>query len=173
MNAATRIEERFVRHREALLGFFRRRAPAREVEELAQETWFRVVRAAPICEDDRSFRAFLYTVARRLLVDRHRRNLRRPRVVPLDDANAVADRWGPEHTARAAQVAEVMQRELQAMKPELAEVFRWRTTEDVTFKEIAARQGVSVNTALGRMHQATKRVAAALRAAGLDEGGSG
>jgi DNA-directed RNA polymerase specialized sigma24 family protein len=66
-------------------------------------------------------------------------------------------------------VAEVVERELQDMKPEIAEVFRWRAEDDVPFKEIAERHGCSINTALGRMHRATLKVAAALRAAGLWE----
>ena len=67
----------------------------------------------------------------------------------------------------ARRVAEAVEAELAAMKPELAEVFRWRTRSDLSFKDIAARQGTSVNTALGRMHQATRKVAKALADAGL------
>jgi DNA-directed RNA polymerase specialized sigma24 family protein len=53
------------------------------------------------------------------------------------------------------------------MKPELADVFRLRTTTDTSFAEIARRQGVPLGTALGRMHQATHHLHVALAAAGL------
>ena len=56
------------------------------------------------------------------------------------------------------------------MKPEMAEVFRLRTTDDVPFKDIAERQGCSINTALGRMHRATRKIADALEAEGLSGG---
>ncbi|MBW1877040.1 MAG: RNA polymerase sigma factor [Deltaproteobacteria bacterium] len=169
MNATATVEDRFARFREALVGFLRRRTSPQAAEELAQEVWVRVLRAAPDCEDDAAFRAFMYTVARRLLIDHHRRFARRPAVVSLDDASVQVARnpWNPEHQVRADQVLAAVNVELDAMKPELAEVFRWRMTLDVSFKEIADRQRVSLSTALGRMHQATRRIAVALRRAGL------
>lgn len=38
------------------------------------------------------------------------------------------------------------------------EVFRMRIYEDLSFKEIAEKTGVSINTALGRMHYATQNL---------------
>jgi DNA-directed RNA polymerase specialized sigma24 family protein len=67
----------------------------------------------------------------------------------------------------AGEILEVVESTLGAMKPALAEVFRWRTTEDVSYKEIARRQDTNVNTALGRMHQATRKIRRALVDAGL------
>lgn len=173
VNAVATLETRFETHRDALLGFLRRRIGGELAEELAQETWMRVVRADPDMSDERAFRAFVFTVARRLLIDHHRTRSRRPVAVPLD--GELPSPWGPEHQVRADQVLAVVDQELSAMKPELAEVFRWRMTRDLSFKEIAAMQSCSLNTALGRMHQATKRLAAALRRAGLadlERGGS-
>jgi len=168
VNAVATVEDRFARHREALVAFLGRRTSPQAAEELAQEVWVRVVRAAPDCGDDAAFRAYMYTIARRLLIDHHRKRARRPAVVPLEDAT-VQSPWDPEHQVRADQVLAVVNAELAAMKPELAEVFLWRMTRDLSFKEIALRQQVSLNTALGRMHQATRRIAAALSRAGLAE----
>jgi RNA polymerase sigma-70 factor (ECF subfamily) len=171
LNAAATVEDRFARHREALVGFLKRRTSPQAAEELAQEVWVRVVRATPDCEDEDHFRAFMYTIARRLLIDHHRRFVRRPVVVSLEDAGVrvLRNPWNPEHQLRADQVLAAVNAELAAMKPELAEVFRLRMTRDVSFREIADRQQVSLNTALGRMHQATRRIAAALRKAGLTD----
>lgn len=164
----TLLDDRIARHRRELLAFLRRRNPA-EAEELAQDTWMRVARANPVCPDDGSFRAYAYTVARRLLLDHHRARARSVSLVPLEGGvePGVAASHDPAGTVSAGQALAVVQRELGAMKEELAEVFRLRMTTDLSFKDIAARQGCSLNTALGRHHQATKRVARALRAAGL------
>ena len=62
--------------------------------------------------------------------------------------------------------AAIIEKALSKMKPAVAEVFRLRVTTDTSFKEIATHQGVSLNTALGRMHQATKSVRSALAMAG-------
>jgi RNA polymerase sigma-70 factor (ECF subfamily) len=162
---ALRLEEGFERHHAELVAFLARRAP-REAEELAQEVWVRMARAAPICPDDASFRGYLFTVARRLLVDHYRKPSTRVHLVALEGGERPSAE-DPEGAVRAGDVLAVVEAELGAMKAELAEVFRWRTTEDVPFTEIARRQGTGINTALGRMHRATLRIAAALVERGL------
>ena len=153
-----------------LLGFFRSRLPS-EAEELCQRTWSRTLAAAPSCADAAAFRAYLFTCARRVLADRHRRRLRRAPLVPLgqDDPPAgSAER--PDQQAGAPQLAQLAQRSLDAMPPEMAQVFRWRLQRDMSFREIARRQGVPLNTALGRMHRAVRRLRAALEQAAAPQG---
>jgi RNA polymerase sigma factor (sigma-70 family) len=161
------LQRRIVELRTELLAFLRRRTT--EPDEIAQETWIRVAAADPDCPDDRSFRAFVYVVARRLLIDAARRRARAGALVPLDGGAGaeLASPERPDGELAAGQSLAVVERELARMKPELAEVFRLRMTTDLTFDEIARRQGVSLNTALGRHHQATKHVARALSEAGL------
>lgn len=171
MHAPAPIEARIGRHQAGILAFLRRRCPG-HAEELAQEVWLRVARADPDCPTDAAFRAYAFATARRLLIDHHRRRAARVRLVPLDGATGPIrtspDR--PDHHAHAAEVLAVVEATLDGMKPELAQVFRWRTTEDAPFKELARRQDCSINTALGRMHQATKTIRAALTEAGLLDG---
>ena len=167
------MQDRIHRHQRELVGFFARRAPE-AAEELAQEVWFRIARAAPTFENDTQFRAYAYAVARRLLIDHHRRRSVRIQLVPLESGTQPAPSH-PSHTPHGAAVAAdllaTVERCLDEMNPPLAQVFRWRTSEDVSFKEIAKRQNVSLNTALGRMHQATKKVRGALHDAGLLDNG--
>lgn len=163
----TQLEERIARHHAALLGFLRRRV-GDDADELAQETWLRVTGTHAYLPDEASFRSFAFTVARRLLIDRHRRAAVRPALVALDEV-AVND--DPADAIDARRTLDAVDDELAAMKKELADVFRLRTTSDMPFAEIARQQGVGLNTALGRMHQATKRIAAALAARGLLPGG--
>jgi RNA polymerase sigma-70 factor (ECF subfamily) len=161
------MQDRIHRHHAALVGFLRRRAPGRG-EELAQEVWFRMARATPHCETDAQFRAYAFAVARRLLVDHHRRRAARIQLVSLEGGmDQTTDGHGnsPYSNVVASDVLRIVEASLSQMKPELAQVFRWRTTQDVSFKDIAARQQVSINTALGRMHQATKKIRTALHAA--------
>ena len=168
---AARLDIRIDALRSELLGFLARRAP-REAEELSQEVWLRVARANPDIDDDDGFRAYVYTVARRLLVDHHRRRSARVELVPMDapTAEAVGDPplgHGPDSDLHARRMLAVVEQTLAGLTPEQAQVFRWRMTEDVPFREIAERQGCPINTALGRHHRAVKAIAAALEAAGL------
>lgn len=160
------LEKRIDALGDELVAFLRRRCPS-QYEELAQETWLKVSRANPTCPDARSFRAYVFATARRLLIDHHRRNARQVRVVSLEGGLQLRGAADPESSARAGQVLAIVEAELSEMKPEVAQVFRWRTSEDLSFKDIAARQGCSINTALGRMHQATKRLGRALTRTGL------
>ena len=151
------------------MGFLRRRC-ADDAEELAQEVWVRVTSAKPPTEA-RAFRAYVFTVARRLLIDRHRRSRTMGRLVALDGGKAAETRGStatdPHSRAVAVEVLEVVEQCLASMKPEVAQVFRWRATTDLSFKDIAARQNCSLNTALGRQHQAARRIARALEEKGI------
>ena len=159
---------RIDRNKDALVAFLRRRAPG-DAEELAQDVWLRVARAQATFATEEEFRAYVYTVARRLLIDNYRKQARSPRLVALEGGMSAEppDLADAEHIAAAGDVLRVVNAELAAMKPEVAQVFHWRTAEDWSFAEIARRQGTGVNTALGRMHNATRRLAKALLAAGL------
>ncbi|MFT7518049.1 MAG: RNA polymerase sigma factor (sigma-70 family) [Kiritimatiellia bacterium] len=168
----TKLEQRIAHLYPELVGFLSRRVPS-DPEGAAQEVWLRVAKAAPNCPDDASFRAYTYTVARRLIIDLHRRRSARIELVPIDDSVAERQAQGgdaPDDRLHAHALLDVVEAELKNMKPEIAQVFRWRTVADLSFKEIAERQSCSINTALGRMHRATKKLAAALTAAGLHGG---
>jgi RNA polymerase sigma factor (sigma-70 family) len=159
------LDRRIAGLRGELLGFLRRRTP--DFEEVAQETWMRVAEADPVCADDRAFRAFVYVVARRLLIDAARRKARSGTLVPLDGGREPRAGTGPDGPLIAGQSLQVVERSLQQMKAEVAEVFRLRMTTDWSFQQIAEHQQVPINTALGRHHQATKQIAKALREQGL------
>lgn len=163
----TSLPSRIERLAPELLRFLRRRAPESEAEELSQELWLRVHRSEQAFEDDAGLRAYAFVVARRLLVDRARRAAVRPILVAIDGTPEPAGPHSPEAQARTSRLLDVVEDALAAMKPEVAEVWRWRLTEEVSFKEIAERQGCGINTALGRMHQATQALRSALITAGL------
>ena len=76
----------------------------------------------------------------------------------------------PDQQLAALDVARTLERALKEMSPEIAQVVRMRLLEGVPFKEIARRQGVPLNTALGRMHRALKHLRSDLIDAHLIQG---
>ena len=173
LTTAQKLNVRIQNHQDEVLRFLTRRV-SRDAEELAQEVWYRIAKADPSCPDEASFRAYMFTVARRLLVDHHRRRMARiqlvqaePEVLERSPSSA-----NPESQSRANQILAVVENTLNEMKPEIAEVFRLRLSTSRSFQEIANEQDVVLNTALGRMHRATKLIAKALADAGLSEGES-
>ncbi len=162
------LDHRIRRHHGEVVAFCERRAAGRG-EELAQETWLRLVQAAPDLPDEDRFRAYAFTVAKRVLVDHHRRRAARPRLTLVDTQPEGTDSAATDGLLAAADVARVVEAALADAKPEIVEVFHARVHHDVPFKTLAERQGVSINTALGRMHRAVLRIRRALSEAGLLE----
>ncbi len=152
------------RHRSSLMGFLVNRVGG-DAEDLYQETWTRVSRRLDDYEDRGSFRSWLFQIARRLVIDHHRRSGARVQLVSNteDTIPSGIDNARPDQAIEAAQVAQVFQEVVDDMDPEMAQVVQWRLFDDITFAEIARRQGVPLGTALGRMHRGLNKLRAALQ----------
>ena len=73
------FEELFARYREPLYGFFRRRLPSPErAEDLAQETFLAVIRAASRYEPRAQVRTYFYAIALKLLANERRKQTNHP-----------------------------------------------------------------------------------------------
>ena len=152
------------RHQRALHGYLRAMTGhAADADDVFQETWLRVIRN-PGSFRSGAFNAWLWCIARNLLIDRLRR--RKP-VVSLDDA-------APEHASlidltpapglqppaelEASEIARQVAAAVAKLPPDQRDVFLLRTQGGLTFAEIAALRRVPLNTALGRMHYAIQRL---------------
>jgi len=141
-----------------------------DADDLFQETWIRVVRN-PGSFRGGAFNAWLWRIARNLLIDRLRRF--KP-VVSLDDTTgegtAYAERTpavGPEPgaLAEAAELGRLIAVAVERLSPDQRDVFLLRTQAGLSFNEIAKLRRVPLNTALGRMHYAMQRLRQELGAA--------
>jgi RNA polymerase sigma factor (sigma-70 family) len=170
VQVAQNLEHQITEVRDELLAFLRRRVP-NDYEEIAQDTWLRIARANPSCSDEAAFRAYTFAVARRLIIDHYRRRQVRPQLVALDTTIPIPGHDDPHSELCASEVITLVNTELAKMKPEIAEVFRLRTSDSLSFQQIADHQKVSINTALGRMHNAVKKLNTGLTKAGwVDRG---
>ncbi len=143
---------------------------AASAEDLAQEVWLRVLRR-PEAFHGGSFRAWLLRIARNLAIDRSRKLspelwLDAP-ADPSPDSPPLVDTLPDETTPRPDEKlsrAEDRARLLDAVRalpgPQ-RDVVLLRAA-DVSFADIAARFGIPLNPALGRMHYAMKALRAAL-----------
>ena len=155
------------RYRGPLLGFLRSRV-GEEAEDLSQEVWSRAASALPRYTERGTFRAWLFQIARRLLIDHRRRHGARIELVHrADPPEGRPIQATPYSNAAARELSEATEQALCALPAETAAVVRMRLIEDIPFREIARRQGVPLNTALGRMHRGLKLIRRALEADGL------
>lgn len=153
------------RYRQALFSWFLGMTGSRsDAEDLFQEVWIRIIRNADRYKDV-SFRAWMWQIARNLLIDFRRK--RKPDL-SLDDVEDEEDQplletlIAPDASPREiVERTDLARRAMQAVGKLPAvqrEVFLMRTQGDLSFNEIAKVLKIPLNTALGRMHDATTRL---------------
>lgn len=151
-------------HEGALVRYFARTWPVRhEIHDLRQETYLRVYEAAAK-EFPRSGKAFLFTTARHLLVDR----IRRKKVVSfepgwdLDSLNVLIDEISPERSAGADEELRTLAAAFTHLSPRCQQVVWMRRVEDQSQKEVAARLGIGEAMVEKHIAKAMRRLAGAL-----------
>jgi RNA polymerase sigma-70 factor (ECF subfamily) len=149
------FDELFERHRAAIWTFFRRRsADPAAAEELTQDTFVGVLRAASRYRPVGAFRSYLFGVAFRTLGTwrRQRRRL------------AAAHDEHPDRVAPASDPASVLwvRRALAALDEIDREVLMLREYEQLRYDEIASLLGIPMNTVRSRLFRARMALKAQL-----------
>lgn len=127
--------------------------------DLVQEVFIRVMRAAKNYNHRGRLRQWLFTIAANLVADHARRQKRRREVLVEEPATLDANprnalRALPHEAFSSGELREVVQVALGKLPPEQRSVLLMRQYADLTFREIAALEGCSINTALSRMRYA-------------------
>jgi len=164
------------RHRTPVFTFLVRLVGERaRAEDLLQETFLRVVRAAPGWEERARFSTWLYGIARNLAIDESRRAAFR-RAEPLDRsapgedppiARVASDDPPPDRAAEAALLRPRLEAALASLPAEQREVFLLREQAGLAFREIAQATGAPENTVKSRMRYALEGLRAALESMGI------
>jgi RNA polymerase sigma-70 factor, ECF subfamily len=128
-----------------------------EGEDLASEVWLDVARGLSRFEGDESaFRCWLFTIARRRLIDMRRtRTRRRTEPVPLEH---LIDRPDPSETLAGVETGEVLAC-LAALPPAQAEIVLLRVVAGLDSYEVAAVTGRKPGTVRVMQKRALERLA--------------
>jgi RNA polymerase sigma factor (sigma-70 family) len=165
----------FERERTRLRNFVRRRvADPADVEDLVQEVFSELVEAERLLRPVEQLGAWLFRVARNRIADLFRRRAVRAAErldeTPGDDGDASLEDLLPSPDAgpEAAYARRLLLEEIDAALDELPEeqrsVFVAHEIEGSSFKQIAARSGVGVNTLLSRKRYAVLHLRRRLQA---------
>ena len=133
----------FFEHYEELIRTWTRRLRNRqEAEDLAHDTFVRVLEAKSAHVEQP--RAYLHQTARNIAVDAYRREDRREamELEALDQATPSGD---PEHFMHAIQLADSIEQALAELPLNCRKIFIWQKIEGLTQQEIAERLGLSKN----------------------------
>ena len=165
------------RERGRLLAFIRRRiADAAEAEDVLQDALYELVLAYRMMQPVEQAGAWLTRVARNRIIDRFRSKRPEPLADPSDargendEDGAFEDLFpaaedGPESAVMRELMLEEIEAALAELPREQREVFLAHEIDGVSFKELAARSGLSVNTLLSRKRYAVLHLQQRLRAA--------
>lgn len=152
--AATAIVER---HAGALTRFAVRLGVDEDVDELVQDTFIRAFSALESFRSDSSLRTWLFTIERRLVIDRRRSMARRGREVEVDDKHA-ATAYDALDALVADEAAQRMASAIGRLTRMQREVFTLRVQEGRSYKEIAEILDSSEGAARVHYHNAMRAV---------------
>jgi RNA polymerase sigma-70 factor (ECF subfamily) len=152
--AATELVER---HASALARFAVSSGERNDVDELVQDTFVRAFNSLDGFRGESSFRTWLFTIERRLLLDRRRSEKRRRDRTEIQEDDAAT-----EYDALDSLMADETQKRLQVavgrLSPTQREVFALRVGEGLSYKEIAEAVGTTEGAARVHYHNAMRAV---------------
>ena len=140
------FEELFARYRGPLYRFFRRRLNGdQQAEDLTQDTFLAVIRAADRYQPLALVRTYLYGIAMNLLAEE-----RRKRAKDSPPGNAAAE----PATRQAADSVLWIRQAIEKLDDSDREILMLREYEQLSYAEIAYLQSLPVNTVRSRLFRA-------------------
>lgn len=145
------------RHAAALARFVAAAGERDAADEVVQDTFVRAFGAIDSFRGESAFRTWLFTIARRLVLDR-RRSERRSRVAaPVSEGDAVTQ-FDALDTMVAEESLARVRRAVDALSPKQREVFTLRVEQGLSYRDIAALVGSTEGAARVHYHNAMRAV---------------
>jgi RNA polymerase sigma-70 factor, ECF subfamily len=145
------------RHAPAVARFVASCGERREVDELVQDTFVRAFGAIESFRADSSLRTWLFTIARRLMLDRRRAEKRRRERVAISEGDAITE-FDALDSVLADETRKQLRTAVGRLSPKQREVFTLRVTEGLTYKEIADVVGTTEGAARVHYHNAVQTI---------------
>jgi len=145
-------------------------------EDLTQDTFLKMFRGLAQYDASLRFSSWLFRIAHNTAIDHLRQRrllLATPRLDEDGDAIDLLDQLpdlrgdSPEQAATRRQMAAVIDRAIDTLRPEYRAVVVLRHHEDFDYEEIAEVMGLPLGTVKTYLHRARKELADRLREAGL------
>ncbi|MCD9019016.1 RNA polymerase sigma factor [Fulvivirgaceae bacterium QH1ED-6-2] len=161
-------EQTFLKEKDRLLSFIRNRVSSlEEAEDILQDVFYQFVAGYETIESIDRVTSWLFSVARNKIIDRYRRDAARPKRAdlrgqagveedaPLTLQEILPDLGNtPEDSYLREALWEAIMDALDELPREQREIFIQNEIEEQSFREIAERTGVSINTLLSRKRYA-------------------
>lgn len=150
------------RHKDRVFNYVRMTVRDRQLaEDIFQETFCKAIITlkAGKYNDEGKFLPWVMRIAHNLIIDSYRRNAKMPSVEPKNEDHDIFASLNVfdknvETEMIEGQIVADLRKLITHLPEEQREVILMRHYEDLSFKEIADKTNVSINTALGRMRYA-------------------
>lgn len=155
------LEILITRHKQKIYSFIYSKVYDRDVaEDIFQDTFIKVIRTLKrgAYNEEGKFLPWVMRISHNLVIDFFRKNNRMPKFDNSGDFSIFSvlsdSSLNAEKTIIKEQVENDVRRLVDELPEDQKEVLMMRIYNDMSFKEISERTGVSINTALGRMRYA-------------------
>lgn len=145
------------RHAASLARFAASFGERDEVDELVQDTFVRAFASIDGFRGESSFRTWLFTIERRLLLDRRRAEKRKGATMEVQE-NSAATEFDALDDMVAAESARKVRAAIDRLTPTQREVFLLRVNEGLSYKEIATAAGTTEGAARVHYHNAVRTI---------------
>ncbi len=149
------------RHKQRIYSFIYSKVYDRDIsEDIFQDTFIKVIKTLKNGKynEEGKFLPWVMRIAHNLVIDHFRRNSRMPKFDNTGEFSIFSvlsdNSLNAEKQMVRDQVNNDVKRIIEELPEDQKEVLKMRIYQEMSFKEISERTGVSINTALGRMRYA-------------------
>lgn len=149
------------RHKQKIFSFIYSKVYDRDVtEDIFQDTFIKVIKTLKLGKynEEGKFLPWVMRIAHNLIIDHFRRNNRMPKFDNSGEYSIFNILSDSSLNAEKALIKEQIECDVRRLIEELPadqkDVLMMRMYQDMSFKEISDKTGVSINTSLGRMRYA-------------------
>lgn len=155
------IEILIKRHKQRIYSFIYSKVLDRDLtEDIFQDTFIKVIRTLKIgnYNEQGKFVSWVMRIAHNLVIDHFRKNKRIPKFensYEFDIFSVLSDSsLNAEKVLIKSQIIDDVKKLIEELPNDQKNVLKYRFYNDMSFKEISEKTGVSINTSLGRMRYA-------------------
>lgn len=160
------FEQLYDRHEKGVWRFVNRSVQNDAVaDDLVQELWFAVARAAASYEPTAKFKTWLFTMARNRVIDHIRTHKNHASIDAENDEGesmfsdlAADSRLGPFRQVGSREQAKALLDAVEQLPPDQRETFLLQAEGDMSVEDIALATGVSFETAKSRLRYARNKL---------------
>lgn len=145
------------RHADALARFAVSSGERDEIEELVQDTFVRAFGSLDAFRGESSLRTWLFTIERRLMLDRRRAERRQRAMVSIEPSDATTE-YDALDGLLAEEAESRVRKAVTSLSPTQKEVFLLRVEQGLSYKEIAELVHTSEGAARVHYHNAMRAV---------------